>query len=67
MSRGPVGLPPLDGAAATQIMQRFADSVQVQRLVQSERTLCYQILLHALEVRTMATDMRATTAAQSPG
>ena len=50
--RGSAGLPPLDGAAATQVMQRFADSVRVQALVQSERTLCYQILLHALEVRT---------------
>ena len=32
-------------------MQRFADSVRVQSLVQSERSLCYDLLLLALEVR----------------
>ena len=34
-----------------QVMQRFADSVRVQSLVQSERSLCYTLLQHALEVR----------------
>ena len=34
-----------------QVMQRFADCVRVQSLVQSERSLCYDVLLHALEVR----------------
>ena len=53
MGRGSGGLPPLDGAAATQVVQRFADTVRVQALVHSERTLCYQILLHALEVRAV--------------
>ncbi len=34
-----------------QVMQRFADSVRVQSLVQSERSLCYDLLLLAIEVR----------------
>lgn len=37
-----------------QVMQRFADSVRVQTMVQSERSLCYTLLLHALEVRNAA-------------
>ena len=36
---------------ALQVMQRFADSVRVQALLQSERSLSYALLLHALEVR----------------
>ena len=43
--------------AITQIMQRFADTVRVQAMVQSERSLCYDLLLHALEVR-FAVDTR---------
>lgn len=41
----------MDDASAVAIMRRFADSVRVQQMVQSERILCYQILAAAVQVR----------------
>ena len=46
------------GVANPQVMQRFADSVRVQALVQSERSLCYYLLLLALEVRQGPVDSK---------